>query len=165
MDGKDIAVEVKDLPEFTVAYVRHVGPYKGDSALFERLFGRLMTWAGPRGLLGNPDTKVMAMYHDDPEVTEESKLRMSVCISVPEETEVEGEIGKMTVGGGKYAMAHFELLPDEYPDAWNAVYGGWLPESGFQPADKPCFELYLNDPKTHPEGRCIVDICVPVKPL
>ena len=67
----------------------------------------------------------------------------------------------MIIPGGKYAMAHFELLPDEYEDA----YGQWLPESGYQPADSPCFELYRNDPKTHPEGRHIVDICIPVKPL
>jgi AraC family transcriptional regulator len=43
--------------------------------------------------------------------------------------------------------------------------GHWLPQSGYQCDDKPCYELYLNDPKQHPEGRCIVDICVPVRPL
>ena len=26
-------------------------------------------------------------------------------------------------------------------------------------------ELYLNDPKEHPENKHIVDICFPVKPL
>ena len=48
-------VEVKELPERHVAYVRHVGPYAGNGALFEDLFGRLCRWAGPRGLLGRPD--------------------------------------------------------------------------------------------------------------
>jgi AraC family transcriptional regulator len=88
-----------------------------------------------------------------------------VCISVSKDTEVEGEVGKMTIPGGKYAMAHFEISENEYEDAWNAVYGNWLPESGFQPDDRPCFELYLNDPKEHPEHKHIVDICIPVKPL
>ena len=40
-----------------------------------------------------------------------------------------------------------------------------MPESGFQLDDKPYYELYQNDPKQHPEGIHIVDICVPVKPL
>jgi len=165
MNDRNITVEVKDMPEFTVAYIRHIGPYKGNSALFEELFGRLMAWAGPRGLMETPDLKCLAVYHDNPDITEDSKLRLSVCISVPVDTEVEGEIGKMAIPGGKYAMSHFELLPNEYEDAWNAVYGQWLPESSYQPADSPCFELYRNDPKTHPEGRHIVDICIPVKPL
>lgn len=91
--------------------------------------------------------------------------RVDVCITVPEDVSVDGEIGKTTVPGGRYAVGHFELLPTEYEDAWTAIMGGWLPESGYQCDDRPCFESYLNDPKQHPEGKCIVDIHVPVKPL
>jgi AraC family transcriptional regulator len=165
-DNKHINVEVKDMPELTVAYIRHIGPYKGNSALFENLFGKLMKWAGPRGLLRFPETQVMAIYHDDPNITEEDKLRVSVCISVPKDTPVEGEIGKMTVPGGKFAIARFELTGSkDYEKAWDMVLGGWLPESGYQPDDRLCYELYHNDPKEHPEGKHIVDICMPVKPL
>ena len=158
-------VEVKDMPELEVAYVRHIGPYQGDSELFASLFEKLMTWAGPRGLIRFPETQMMTVYYDDPEITEDAKLRVDACITVPVNTPVEGEIGRMAIPGGKYAVAHFELKDDEYGDAWNTLFGGWLPESGYQPADGPSYELYLNDPKQHPEGKCIVDICVPVKPL
>jgi AraC family transcriptional regulator len=167
MKNKEIQtnVEVRDMPDLYVAYVRHIGPYKGDQELFGRLFNRLMAWAGPRGLLRFPETKMMAIYHDNPDITDESRLRTDACITVPEDTQVEGEIGKATIPAGKYAVAHFEITPDQYQDAWNAVYGGWLPESGYQPADGPCYELYLSDPNQHPEGKHVVDICVPVKPL
>ena len=84
---------------------------------------------------------------------------------MPPGTEVDGEVGTMTIPAGTYAEARFELLPDEYADAWNAVFGAWMPESGYKPSDGPPFERYLNDPKQHPEGRCVVDICVPVEPL
>ncbi len=122
-----------------------------------------MGWA--RDLLQFPETKVMAVYHDNPDVTDESKLRTSACITVPEDTKVEGEVGKMTISVGKYAVAHFEIFENEYENAWNAVYGTWLPDSGYQPDDRPPFELFLNDPKEHPEHKHIVDIYVPVKPL
>lgn len=158
-------VEVKEIPEFHVAYVRHIGPYKGDQELFARLFNRLASWAGPRGLLRFPETKILCIYHDNPDITDESKLRTDCCISVPEDTNVEGEIGKMTIPAGKYAIAHFEIDPDRFQDAWDAVYGGWLPESGYQPADGLCYELCIGDPKQHPEGKFVVDICIPVKPL
>jgi AraC family transcriptional regulator len=167
MKSKEIQtnVEVKDMPELHISYIRHIGPYKGDQELFARLFNKLMAWAGPRGLLRFPETKAMTIYHDNPDITDESRLRTDACITVPEDTQVEGEIGKAKIPAGKYAVAHFEITPDQYQDAWNAVYGGWLPESGCQPEDGPCYELYLNDPKQHPEGKHIVDICIPVKPL
>jgi len=167
MKNKEVRtnVEVKDMPELHVAYIRHIGPYQGDQELFGRLFNKLMAWAGPRGLLRFPETKVMTIYHDNPDITEESRLRTDACITVPQDTQVEGEIGKANIAAGKYAVAHFEITPDQYQDAWNAVYGGWLPESGYQPEDGPCYELYLNDPKQHPEGKHIIDICIPVKPI
>jgi AraC family transcriptional regulator len=75
------------------------------------------------------------------------------------------EVGKMGLPGGTYAQALFELDPGGYAAAWEAVYGGWLPESGYQPDDRLAFERYLNDPKDHPEGKHIVEICILVKPL
>jgi AraC family transcriptional regulator len=161
----EVEVEVKELPELHVAYIRHVGPYQGDAALFEGLWGRMMRWAGPRGLVNPPETRCLCLYHDDPEITDQEKLRVSVCVSVPEGTEVEGEIGTMTVAGGKYAVARFELGADEYAAAWATLYGGWLPNSGYQPDDRPAFELCLNNPEEHPEHKSIVEICVPVRPL
>jgi AraC family transcriptional regulator len=162
--GIEAQVEVKEVPAFTLAYVRHTGPYAGDSELFGRLFGKIMAWAGPRGLLG-PETKVVSVYHDNPGLTEADKLRVSVGVSVPDDTAVDGEIGKMTIPGGTWAIAGFELAVDEYAAAWDAVFSGWLPDSGYQPTDGACYEQYLNDPEQHPEHKCIVNICVPVKPL
>ena len=159
-------VDVKEIPEIHVAYARNIGPYKGDTDLFEKLFNKLFQWAGARDLLHIPETKVMSVYHDNPDVVDESKLRTSVCITVPENTEVEGPVGKMTIPGGKYAIAHFEVDQTEYEAAWDALYGIWLPESGYQPSDddRPAFEVYLNDPREHPEHKHIVDIYMPVKP-
>jgi AraC family transcriptional regulator len=158
-------ITVKNLPELHVAYVRHIGPYKGDAELFTRLYEKLMRWAEPRDLVKIPETQFINVYHDDPEITQKEKLRLSVCMTVPENTPVDGEIGKMTVLGGKYVVGHFEIGADEFQAAWNTLCGSWLPDSGYQPADGPSYELCLNDPKDHPEGKYLVDICIPVKPL
>ncbi|MDY6933054.1 MAG: AraC family transcriptional regulator [Spirochaetota bacterium] len=165
INKEEIKVEVKDVPEFHVAYIRHIGPYQGDSDLFEKLFNKLFMWAGPRGLLRFPETRVLSIYHDNPEITDDNRLRTSVCISVPDDTPVDGEIGKMVISDGKYAFARFEIHSEEYQDAWDFVYGCWLPESGYQPDDRPCYELYHNNPQEHPEKKHIVDICIPVMPM
>ncbi|MGC9445305.1 MAG: AraC family transcriptional regulator [Candidatus Methanospirareceae archaeon] len=156
-------VDIKQIPGLHVAYIPHRGPYKGDTALFERLFWRLLMWADARNLLQH-DTKVLTVYHADPKVTDERQLSMSVCITVPEDTEAEDVVGVMTIPGGTYAIAHFVIDQDEYEAAWNALYGTWLPESGHQPDnDRAPFELYLNDPREHPQHKHIVDIYLPLE--
>ncbi len=157
----EMTVEVKEMPELHVAYCRHMGSYHRVGQAFEKL----MRWAGPRGLLQFPKTQMLGVYHDDPEITDPSKLRSSACITVPDGTVVDGEIGAMTVPGGKFAVARFQISPEQFGEAWDEVMGKWMPESGYQPDDRPCYELYLNDPKTHPEGKFILDLCVPIKPL
>jgi AraC family transcriptional regulator len=160
-----VNVEVRSIEPRQVAYICHTGPYKQDAALFARLFETLCRWAGPRGLLQQPGVQFLSVYHDDPEVTAEAKLRTSCCLSVPPGTQGSGEIGVMTIAGGDYAVGQFELGPNDYEAAWNALYAGWLPESGYQADDRPPFELYLNTADQHPEGKHIVEIHIPVKPL
>lgn len=157
-------VEVKELPEMTLAYVRYTGPYKGDAELFAGLHERLYRYAGPRGLV-NPQTQSITIYHDSPEITAENQLRVSVCITVPANTEVSGEVGKMTLPGGKYALARFELDKDGFQEAWSWVYGEWLPASGYTADDRLGFEWYHNTPEDSAAGRYILDICIPVKVL
>lgn len=159
------SIEVCDLPAKTFAYVRHVGPYAGDTGLFERLFGAVFAWAGPRGLFRPPQTELISMYHDDPAITDESNLRISVGLTVPPDTDPSGEVSLLEIPAGRYACARFEIAVDEYAAAWQALCGEWLPQSGWQPDDGPCYECYLNDPKQHPEGKHVVEIRMSVKPL
>lgn len=156
------SVEVKNLPAMSLAYLRYIGPYQGNENLFEQLWNKLFGWAGPRGLIGGPDFKSLIIYHDDPNITDDGKLRLSVCITVPKETKPDGEIGRMELEEATYAIGRFEVTAADFSTAWGWFYGTWLPQSGYVPDDKPCFEMYPEEPK---DGKFIVDICVPVKPL
>jgi AraC family transcriptional regulator len=158
------SIRVEETPAMTVAYVRHVGPYAGDAGLFGRLFGQIAKWAGARGLM-SAETRMLSIYHDNPDITAEEKLRLSVCVTVPPGTKGEGEVGVMEIPRGKCAVARFELNVTEFAGAWNWIYGKWMPESGFQPDDRPCYERCLNDPEAHPEKLFELEIVAPVKSL
>jgi len=54
---------------------------------------------------------------------------------------------------------------DDYPHAWFAVAGGWLPDSGYEPDDRLPFERYPVSAATTSENTEVVDICIPVRPL
>lgn len=158
-------VEVKRVPDMNMVYIRHTGPYKKDTALFRKLFEKLFHWADIRGLVHPAETKWLTLYHDNFDLTDDDKLRISVCMTVPGNVEVDGEIGKLAISGGRYAVGHFELNEDQYQDAWNAMFAQWLSESGYQPDDRLCFELYLSGPADEPGKKHIVDIYIPVRPL
>ena len=154
-------VKIERMEKKRVAYVRYIGPYAGNTELFSNLYSRLFAWAGPR----NIDTSTTyVMYHDDPAVTEEKNLRVSVCVPVADDVKVSGEICEMTIGGGEYAVGSFVVKPDEFGEAWDWMCGQWLPGSGYQPADSAPFERYGASCETG-DGRMKVDICIPVEVL
>ncbi|HVV46499.1 MAG TPA: hypothetical protein VHC72_14900 [Bryobacteraceae bacterium] len=71
MTACPLPVKVRHIATATIAYIRHVGPHKDDTALFRRLFTRLFAWAGPRGLTG-PDTCCLSLMQ-----------RLEVALVVP----------------------------------------------------------------------------------
>ena len=157
-------VTIEELPPLAVAYVRHTGRYQGMGEVFTEIFTRLMTWAHPRGLV-TEDSWVLAVYHDNPSITDDDKLRVSACLSVPRETEPSGDVGRMTIAGGTCAVGHFELGETDYPQAWFALAGGWLPDSGYEPDDRYPFERFHIGSEAASADKQLVDIWLPIRPL
>lgn len=156
-------IAITRIAQRTFAFVRNVGPYQGDAALFERLFGIVGTWAGAKGLLTSPKTESLSLYHDDPFNVPAAEQRISVGFTVPEETSPEGEIQIMEIPEGRYVVGSFEILPNEYGDAWTEVMS-FVEDEGLLPqVNEFMYESYKNDPHTHPEGKHLVDICVGLK--
>jgi AraC family transcriptional regulator len=153
-------IAIKELPEVKVAYVRYAGPYNQISQAYEKL----MRWAGPRGLL-SAETKTITIYQDDPAVTEMDKVRQDACITLgtADEVKVEGEVGKATIAGGKYAVGRFQVDSLGFQKAWNTMCL-WITDSGYQFSGSP-YELYYNSAEEAMQGKFDVDICIPVKPL
>jgi AraC family transcriptional regulator len=140
-------VEVKDLPAMSLVFLRHVGPYNQVGATW----GRLMTWAGMRGLLG-PNMKLLGIVYDDPDVTPPDKVRYEAAVTVSSVVEPEGEFGVMEFAAGNYGVITHRGPYEELGKTYQKIYGGWLPKSGYDLRDVPAFEQYLNSPQnTKPE--------------
>ncbi|MFZ5354025.1 MAG: AraC family transcriptional regulator [Bacillota bacterium] len=158
------SVEIKTISEMSVVYIRHTGPYKQDAVLLEKLYYKLYKWADEKSLINN-DTKWITLFHDSTDLTDDDKLRISICMTAPEDTKVDGAVGKLVVAGGKYAVGHFQLDDDEFQKAWSFLCGHWLPGSGYQPDDRLCFELYSYSSAENHEKKHIVDIYIPIRAL
>ncbi|MBZ5582519.1 MAG: GyrI-like domain-containing protein [Acidobacteriia bacterium] len=156
--GDPPPVEIKTLQPQRIAFVRHVGPYEGVHAAW----GRLCGWAGPRGLLG-PSTRFIGISYDDPQITPPDKLRYDAAIALNRPVQPEGEIGVTEIAGGEYAVISHRGPYENLSRTYQLVFGAWLPKSGRDLRDAPCFEVYLNSPQfTRPEDL-LTAIHVPLK--
>jgi AraC family transcriptional regulator len=158
------AVRVQEFAPETIAYIRHTGPYKGNTNLFRQLFTQLFAWAESRGLLG-PVPRYLSIFQDNPNLTPAARQRLEVALVVPPGTAPKGEIGVRTTEGGLYATARVYVPLEDYTAQWDILVGDWLPGSGYQPDHRPALEFYLNNPETDPKGKYHVEICLPVRSL
>ena len=154
---------IREIEERNVAYVSFVGNYLGNAKVFEELCGKLFSWAGPKQLMG-PDTLLMSAYYDDPGVTPSDELKLDMCMTIEDDIEVEGEIKKKKLPGGKYVVMRAELTgAEEYGPAWEKVVE-WLIQNNLEiDMSRASYEIYLNSPEEHPENHHILDICMPVE--
>lgn len=155
-------MEVKTMPRFHVAYVSNLKGYSLPEIC--KAWERLTRWAGARDLL-RPETKSIGMSFDDPRITPDSKCRYYACITVPEEMSFDSKMGFMDIELGKYAVMHLTCSAEQIQLAYRTFFVRWFPESGYQPADRPSYEIYHDTPDTHPAGLFVMDICMPVMPL
>ncbi|MNB76888.1 Regulatory protein SoxS [compost metagenome] len=152
-------IELKELPGYKVAYVRHAGSYLDTYKVWETLG----TWVRSSGL---PATETyIGISLDDPGVTDESSCRYDACITVPEGFTASDDAGIAFryLPGGTYALYKFYDTIDKLAIAYQSVYGGWLPSSGYEPDDRDALEFCMNDPYSDPEGMAKVDLYVPIK--
>lgn len=148
-------IRVAEHPRRHVAYVRTIGDYLSrPEAVFGPLYTDLMRWSAPRG----HDGPVLTVFHDDPDITDASRLRVSMGVEVSEDTEVRAPVGRMSIPPGAYASGTFTLPRHRSSEPWQALFADWMPAAGFVPDERPAYETWEpGEPRTF-------TVHVPVRP-
>jgi AraC family transcriptional regulator len=131
-------VEIEQKSAQRVAALTHVGPYN----TIGQAFGRLGTIVGPAGLLAQPGAQMVAIYHDDPELTPAAELRAEAGIIVPEGIALPPPLHEVLLPAGRYARTTHVGPYDGLGDAWARLMGGWLPASGERVGSGIAYEAY-----------------------
>lgn len=164
-------VDVKDFPQYRVAYIRHVGFEKGEhNQAITDAFERVSSWVGMNEHY-TKDMKVMAVIHDHPDFTPQENRRYDAAFTVHEHVNSgTGEIGIQDIPMGKYAVARisvnnntsdsFAMAMSEVWNAFDYLHNTWLPGGGFQLDKRPYLEIYVTGPS---DPILTIDVCIPVK--
>jgi AraC family transcriptional regulator len=156
--GEMMDVTVKTMPELRLAAVRHVGPYNQIPHAFERL-GAIASTAG---LPHRADTKMIAIYHDDPESVPQDELRSDAAITVPENAPLPPGLAEEHLPAGRYASTVHVGPYEQLGDAWARFMGEWLPASGHRLGPGASYEVYENDPRQVPKEQLRTEMLIPI---
>lgn len=162
-NGAAMSVEIRKLPPYRVAYVRHVGPYGGDGQI-GALWKGFERWIRAHGLR-QPGTLTIGIGHDAPAIVAPDKLRYDACLVVDRNFRADRFVNIADLPGGRYAVAPFEGAPAEMSAAWERLFTDWLPASGYQPDERPCLELRTDFETLVSPGRVRCELCLPIEPL
>jgi AraC family transcriptional regulator len=152
-------VTIVSTPAYHCAAIDHLGPYHQIGAAFDRL----AAWARPRGLMGL-GSHCFGIYYDDPNTVPSAKLRSAACLTIGPEVTIEPPLRPVHIPGGRHARLQHKGPYAELEQVYRYLYRTWLPASGEQPADAPCFEAYLNDCKSLPPSEWLTDVYLPLAP-
>ena len=73
------------------------------------------------------------------------------------------EVRRVTIRGGKWAVAVHRGSYETLWQSWNRFYRDWLPASGHALRATAPFEIYLNDKKTTPPAALQTEIWIPIE--
>ena len=149
-------VELVELAPLDLLCLRHEGPAATISQTFRTLWQMLgcdAGWALAQGTIG--------MSTGDPE--EDGEFRYLAGVVPAAAMKASGSVEAVRVDGGLYA-AHRLVGPyGLIAPTFRALFGGWLPRSGYEPDDRPALEFYRSRPAPDRQHEYITDLMIPIR--
>lgn len=150
-------VNITDFNDTLVAYVRHTGPYMECGKAWKTLCDSPEVMKAT-----SKDSLWIGVSYDNPDVTPAHKIRYDACVSIPEGLDLREPIQSQVIPGGKHAVYTHVGSYAGLHDCYRMLYGKWFPESGYEPAKAPSFEICRTSPETTPEEELITEIWIPI---
>ena len=153
-----LPVEIITAQPRRLAALAHKGPYLEIGGAFQQVAGVFSArnlWPHAQGMIG--------IYYDDPDLVAPENLNSHAGVIVDNGFAMPDNLEDVVVPGGRMAVMHFKGPYAGLKTAYDYLFGQWLLNSGNEPRDAPCFEVYLNDPSQTAPDDLLTDICVPLQ--
>lgn len=151
-------ISVQDRTAMHLIATHHRGP----AYEIGKAFDRLVAWAGPRGLL-IPGNRGVAVYLTDMAATPAADQHALAGLTVESDVPIDDDaIVSYSVPGGRHAVILHKGPYSDIGRSYKALYA-WLAASAEEPADKPVFEVNLNNPRNTSPAALLTEICIPLR--
>ncbi|QDE31736.1 AraC family transcriptional regulator [Shewanella polaris] len=159
--GENIVdIKITHFEEKNVALIEH----KGHPKLVLDTVAKFISWRKETGLSPIKKSDSFGIPYSDPNTTPSEEFRFDICGTH------NGEVPDNNYGvksglipSGRCAVAQHKGSHDQISDTIYYLYRQWLPDSGEDLRDFPCFFHYLNFVHEVDECELLTDIYLPIK--
>ncbi|MGD8593879.1 MAG: AraC family transcriptional regulator [Gammaproteobacteria bacterium] len=157
---QNMEIKIFNFKETKVAVLEH----RGAPELVNDSVSTFIAWRKESKLSPVTTSKTFGIAYDDPKTTAPEKFRFDICGSIESDVpdNPQGVITKV-IPGGRCAVSRHLGPHDVIGHSVHYLYGEWLPTSGEELRDFPCFFHYLNLIQDVPEHELITDIYLPLQ--
>lgn len=162
IDYHDIKpIRIESFNDMQMYSLRHIGDYNDLDKLIKEMIGFAMKYE-----LISKDFALYTIPHDNPEITDNDKLRFDICITKSKEIDIlqMNLIHPKVIKGGKYAVFIHKGDPKDIVNLYDAIFGKWLYSSDIQLRDEPIFQKFLNNREEVGVDGLLAEIYVPLAP-
>ncbi len=153
-------VEIMNKPKIRLAAVEH----RGCPETMIKSLNQLIDWAKAQPIDLKPKKgEAFGIGYDDPEQTKPEDFRFDLCLKVPSNYTLSGEVKEKFLPEGRYAVAIHHGSHANLGDTVYAMYRDWLPESGEEPGDLPIIFGYQNFDYEVPESELVTECLLLLK--
>lgn len=134
--------------------------HDGPVTTIPHLHRHLRRWAEGRDVAWEVITRI-GIGTGDPEQAD--GFRYWAGLVLPNGLSEGNGLDRYEAPGGLYASHRLVGGPILIAPTFQTLFGGWLPQSGFEPDDRPVLELYRNGPTEAGTGPLAVDLMIPIR--
>ena len=149
-------VDIVHIPPLEVLCLRHRGPIASIGQTYRRLYTLLEGAA-----LGAALNSHIGMSYGDPEGGDSFHYFAGVIAS-----EAIGPVAgleSIPIAGGLFASHRLTGPYALIGPAFKALFGGWLPRSGYEPDDRPALEFYRTPTNLGEHADAVTDLLIPIR--
>jgi AraC family transcriptional regulator len=101
--------------------------------------------------------------HDDPNITDDDKVRYDACLVIHKDAIPTGDIVVKTLKGGKFATCLYQGSYTHFPEVYNYMFNDWLLNNDYELRDAPVREKYISNPERVEESKLKTEFYLPIK--
>ncbi|CAM1373347.1 AraC family transcriptional regulator [Tenacibaculum xiamenense] len=161
---KDFPVSIEDFPERRIAFMRVPNSFEEGAVL--NALTKLVQWSKNMGLFWSET--IFGMSKDDPNVTPKDKYTYEVCITIPEDFEIDAEsdfLEMKVLPKCTYAIATVLGDFEKVATAINYLFNHWLITSFYEPEHLPGLEIFNDNEAVLDWSHFNMNLCIPIKEI
>jgi AraC family transcriptional regulator len=155
--------KIVTLPETRIAVLEH----RGAPQELMKSVQRFIEWRKSCDVSPNATSRTYGIAYDDPDATEPAAFRFDICGSISDSYGAlpKNDFGiiEKSIPKGRYVVARHLGSTDVIGKTVYALYGEWIPKSGEELRDFPCFFHYIDRMPTVSEHEQVTDVYLPLK--